>query len=27
MMIGLNLLFLTMWLAAIHAIFIWWNGK
>src|SRR5262249_9619727 len=27
MMIGLNLLFLTLWLAAIHAIFVWWNGK
>jgi Zn-dependent protease with chaperone function len=25
MMIGLNLLFLTLWLAAIHAIFVWLN--
>ncbi len=27
MMIGLNLLFLTLWLAAIHAIFVWLNGS
>jgi len=27
MMIGLNLLFLTLWLAAIHAIFAWWNSS
>jgi hypothetical protein len=27
MMIGLNLLFLTIWLAVIHAVFVWWNGK
>jgi Zn-dependent protease with chaperone function len=27
MMIGLNLLFLTLWLAVIHAVFTWWNGS
>ncbi|HEY6306208.1 MAG TPA: M48 family metalloprotease [Candidatus Angelobacter sp.] len=27
MMIGLNLLFLTLWLAVIHAIFVWLNGR
>jgi Zn-dependent protease with chaperone function len=27
MMIGLNLFFLTLWLAAIHAIFVWWNSS
>jgi hypothetical protein len=27
MLIGLNLLFLTIWLAVIHAVFVWWNGK
>jgi hypothetical protein len=27
MMIGLNLLFLTLWLAVIHAIFTWWNSS
>lgn len=27
MMIGLNLLFLALWLAVIHAIFLWWNGS
>jgi Zn-dependent protease with chaperone function len=27
MMIGLNLLFLTIWLAVIHAVFVWWNGN
>jgi len=27
MMIGLNLLFLTIWLAVIHAVFMWWNGN
>jgi Zn-dependent protease with chaperone function len=27
MMIGLNLLFLTLWLVVIHAIFVWWNGS
>jgi Zn-dependent protease with chaperone function len=27
MMIGLNLIFLSVWLAAIHAIFVWWNGS
>jgi Zn-dependent protease with chaperone function len=27
MMIGLNLLFLTLWLAVIHAIFVWWNNS
>jgi Zn-dependent protease with chaperone function len=27
MMIGLNLLFLTLWLAVIHAIFVWLNGQ
>jgi len=27
MLIGLNLLFLAIWLAVIHAVFVWWNGK
>jgi hypothetical protein len=27
MIIGLNLLFLTVWLAVIHAILVWWNGR
>jgi Zn-dependent protease with chaperone function len=27
MMIGLNLIFLTLWLAVIHAIFVWWNSS
>jgi hypothetical protein len=24
-MIGLNLIILAIWLAVIHAIFVWWN--
>jgi hypothetical protein len=27
MMIGLNLVFLSLWLAAIHAIFVWLKGR